>query len=72
MSTHNLVYAKEALLQGECLFCKDQYFHDLFGDSFYVLERAGYISSTLRQSLVAMIGFRNIAIHQYLVLVPYL
>jgi hypothetical protein len=30
LSTHNLVYAKEALLQGECLFCKDQYFHDLF------------------------------------------
>jgi uncharacterized protein YutE (UPF0331/DUF86 family) len=32
------------------------------------LERAGYISSTLRQSLVAMTGFRNIAIHQYQVL----
>ncbi|MDZ7760472.1 MAG: nucleotidyltransferase domain-containing protein [Desulfovermiculus sp.] len=30
LSTHNLIYAKEALLQGECLFCKDQYFHDLF------------------------------------------
>jgi uncharacterized protein YutE (UPF0331/DUF86 family) len=38
------------------------------GDSFYVLERAGYISSRLRQSLVAMTGFRNIAIHQYQVL----
>ncbi|MFP4049672.1 MAG: type VII toxin-antitoxin system HepT family RNase toxin [Desulfovermiculus sp.] len=35
------------------------------GDTFYVLERAGYISSTLRQSLVAMTGFRNIAIYQY-------
>ncbi|MFP4035346.1 MAG: type VII toxin-antitoxin system MntA family adenylyltransferase antitoxin [Desulfovermiculus sp.] len=30
LSTHNLIYAKEALLQGECLFCKDQYYHDLF------------------------------------------
>ncbi|WP_051564347.1 type VII toxin-antitoxin system MntA family adenylyltransferase antitoxin [Desulfovermiculus halophilus] len=30
LSTHNLIYAKEALLQGECLFCKDQYFHDMF------------------------------------------
>jgi uncharacterized protein YutE (UPF0331/DUF86 family) len=38
------------------------------GDAFFVLERAGYISSTLRQSLVAMTGFRNIAIHQYQVL----
>ncbi|MFP4429250.1 MAG: type VII toxin-antitoxin system HepT family RNase toxin [Desulfovermiculus sp.] len=38
------------------------------GDTFYLLERAGYISSPLRQSLVAMTGFRNIAIHQYQVL----
>jgi predicted nucleotidyltransferase len=30
LSTKNLIYAKEALLQGECLFCKDQYYHDLF------------------------------------------
>ncbi|MFO7803051.1 MAG: nucleotidyltransferase domain-containing protein [Desulfovermiculus sp.] len=30
LSMHNLIYAKEALLQGECLFCKDQYFHDMF------------------------------------------
>jgi len=38
------------------------------GDTFYLLEREGYISSKLRQSLVAMTGFRNIAIHQYQVL----
>lgn len=38
------------------------------GDTFYLLERAGYISSTLRRSLVAMTGFRNIAINQYQVL----
>ncbi|MGM0760930.1 MAG: type VII toxin-antitoxin system MntA family adenylyltransferase antitoxin [Thermodesulfobacteriota bacterium] len=30
LSTQNLIYAKEALLQGQCLFCKDQYYHDLF------------------------------------------
>jgi len=30
LSTKNLIYAKEALLHGQCLFCKDQYFHDLF------------------------------------------
>ncbi|MFP4259351.1 MAG: type VII toxin-antitoxin system MntA family adenylyltransferase antitoxin [Desulfovermiculus sp.] len=30
LSTRNLIYAKEALLQGQCLFCKDQYYHDLF------------------------------------------
>ncbi|WP_027370130.1 type VII toxin-antitoxin system HepT family RNase toxin [Desulfovermiculus halophilus] len=35
------------------------------GDAFIFLEKAGMISTQLRQSLVAMTGFRNIAIHQY-------
>jgi uncharacterized protein YutE (UPF0331/DUF86 family) len=38
------------------------------GDAFFFLEKAGIISTQLRQSLVAMTGFRNIAIHQYQVL----
>ena len=38
------------------------------GDAFIFLEKAGMISTHLRQSLVAMSGFRNIAIHQYQIL----
>lgn len=34
-------------------------------DSFKLLEREGIITSELASALEAMIGFRNIAVHQY-------
>lgn len=30
LHTGNLVYAREVVFRGKCLFCKDQAFHDLF------------------------------------------
>lgn len=34
-------------------------------DTFELLARAGWIDSTLLKSLKGMVGFRNIAVHQY-------
>ncbi len=34
-------------------------------DSFELLQRAGIIDQTLAASLKSMVGFRNIAIHEY-------
>jgi len=42
------------------------------GDAFHLLEKSGYVSSKLRKSLVAMTGFRNIAIHQYQAIAKYM
>jgi uncharacterized protein YutE (UPF0331/DUF86 family) len=35
------------------------------GEAFRLLEKNGLLSKALRQSLIAMTGFRNIAIHEY-------
>lgn len=35
------------------------------GESFLMLERAGFISEKSARSMVAMTGFRNVAIHEY-------
>ena len=34
-------------------------------DAFLLLERAGVVGSPLAASLCGMVGFRNVAIHQY-------
>ncbi len=34
-------------------------------DAFEVLAQNGYIDETLRKNLTAMVGFRNIAVHNY-------
>lgn len=34
-------------------------------ESFTILQREGYISGVLAKSLRAMVGFRNLAVHQY-------
>lgn len=34
-------------------------------DAFVLLERAGVIEASLSKSLRSMVGFRNIAVHQY-------
>ncbi|MES1146780.1 MAG: DUF86 domain-containing protein [Solimonas sp.] len=34
-------------------------------DSFSILQREGYLSEGLAKSLKAMVGFRNLAVHQY-------
>lgn len=34
-------------------------------DGFILLERAGVIEATLSNALQGMVGFRNVAIHQY-------
>lgn len=34
-------------------------------DAFILLEKSGLISKTVAQKMVAMTGFRNVAIHEY-------
>jgi uncharacterized protein YutE (UPF0331/DUF86 family) len=34
-------------------------------DAFSILLRAGIISNTIAKSMISMVGFRNIAIHEY-------
>ncbi len=34
-------------------------------DTFQLLERAGFIDPALSQSLQGMVGFRNVAVHDY-------
>jgi len=40
------------------------------GDAFELLERAGVIDAELSRSMRAMVGFRNVAIHEYQALDP--
>ena len=34
-------------------------------DAFLLLERAGLVSAPLAAALCGMVGFRNVAVHQY-------
>lgn len=35
------------------------------GDAFRLLKKAGFIPTDLQEAMIAMTGFRNIAIHEY-------
>ncbi len=66
LNQDNTVYAKEVVTHGKRISCRDKEAADEFEMyAFFVLHRAGMVTVEVASAMKSMVGFRNIAIHEY-------